>query len=147
MPKFREDQAVVHALVNGVNTPASWLLEGWSSFSGGDPDANNVKVFPGNMLNQEDLGGVVTWSDITIERPYSDSVHLYVVQWANVCGRADMWASYTPKDANGNPLGGTFTYKGKLKSVKRPQYSAAATGTAAYLALVMSVTSLSPPST
>ena len=146
MPKFREDQAVVHAAVSGVNTPASLMLEGWSSLDGGDPEANNVKVFPGNMLNQEDLGGVTTWTDLTIGRPYSDIVHPYYGQWANVNGRAAMWVSYTPKDANGNPAGGTYTYQGKLKAVRRPGYNAQNTGNAAFLVLVMSVTSMSPPS-
>ena len=146
MPKLREDQAVVHAAVTGVNTPASLALEGWSSLDGGDPEANNVKVFPGNMLPQQDLGGVVTWSDITITRPYSDVVHPYYGQWANVTGRASMWVSYTPKDANGNPTGGTITYQGVLKAVRRPGYNAQNTGNAAMLTIVMSVTSMSPAS-
>lgn len=135
MPLVREDQAVIHAAVAGVNPPA--VPSGWSSLDGGDVQANNVKVWPGGMLHQQDLGGPATRSDITIKRPYSDSLHQYLVQWENVVGRAAMWVSYTLKDANGNPLSGTVTYTGKLKQVIRPNYDAN-NNNPAFVTLVMS---------
>jgi hypothetical protein len=135
VPNLREDQAVIHVSVDGVNPP--FVPSGWSSFSGGDVEAQNVKLWPGGMLPQQDLGGPPTRSDATVQRPYSDALHPYLVQFENVAGRAGMQIIYQPKDANGNPIGGVYTIKGKLKTVTRPNYEASATNPA-YLTLVMS---------
>lgn len=132
---LREDQAVIHASVNGVNPPFS--TAGWSALEWGDVEANNVKVFPGGMLQQQDLGGVQTRADATVTRPFSDTLHPYLSQWENVVGTATMRITYTPKDANGNPNGAPVTITGRLKKVTRPKYDANGNA-AAMLGLVMS---------
>lgn len=135
MALLREDQAVIHANVTGVNPPFS--AAGWSALDWGDVEANNVKVFPGGMTLQQDLGAPATRGDATVTRPLTDALHPYITQWENAVGAATMRITYTPKDANGNPNGAPVTITGRLKKVTRPKYDANGTA-AAMIGLVMS---------
>lgn len=135
MPNLkREDQWLIKVGVTGVNLPKVFS---WTTMTGGDLDAEDVKTRPGGMLNQISLGGPSTRNDCTLERNYSNALHPFIVQLENVAGRAAMWASYTPLDGNGNPDGPTVTLTGKLKTVKSPDKNANNTN-AAFLQLVMS---------
>lgn len=132
MPTFREDQARIQVSVAGVTMDSA----PWTTFQGGDAEAQNVNTRPGGMQPAIELGGPINRSDVTVERLYSDVTHGWYPQLDAVCGKASMWASYTPLDANGNPVGATITYTGILKTVTRPNADANATG-AQHLSLVM----------
>ena len=129
----REDQFLLHAGVNGVSLPSVYS---WSEMDDGGVTAAGVKVWPG-MINQIPLGGPASRADATIKRPYSTALAPYMVQLENVVGRAGMWMSWTPLDANGNPDGPTETIGGILIGCPPPARNAAGTN-ATYLTLVMS---------
>jgi|SRR5581483_9689832 len=134
MPPMRQDQFRLKAAVTGVNPPP---IKSWQGWSGGDPEAEDTKTRPGAGEQQISLGGPPTRSDVTITRLDSTTIHPYKLQWENVVGKASMWASYTPIDANGNPSGATVTLHGLLKGVKYTEKDADAQGKAT-ISLVMS---------
>lgn len=129
----REDQFMLQATVTGVALPSVFS---WSEMDDGSVEAQDSKVWPGGMLNQQNLGGPATRADVTVMRPYSTALAPYIVQLENVVGRAAMQCSYTPLDANGNPDGPTMTITGILKKVTPPARNAN-NQSAAYLTLVM----------
>lgn len=132
MPYLREDQAAIHVGVAGVALDNS----AWAAFEGGDAEAQNVNTRPGGMQPAVELGGPVNRTDVTVKRLYSDQMHALLYQLDALTGKASMWASYTPLDANGNPMGDTITITGILKQTMRPNYEANTVG-AQFLTLVM----------
>lgn len=121
MAKFyRSDQAVINLTVSGITLDTA----SWDSMEGGEPVAESVDVYPGGMAPQVALGGLPKWSELTIERLWSDVLIAQFKALSSVAGFAPITASYVVLEANKTPSGTTITYTGVLKSVMRPGYKA-----------------------
>lgn len=117
---YRSDQKSIGFTVSGIT------LDGvsWDSMEGGDPVAESVDVYPGGMAPQVALGGLPKWSEITIERLWSDVLVAQFKALTGVAGFAPITASDIILGANKVPTGVTITYTGVLTSVMRPGYKA-----------------------
>jgi hypothetical protein len=133
MPFFTEKQAHIHSGINGINMPRT---KSWSSFEGGDLQSTTSTLHPGGMQPSLAMPGPVQRTNVTVKRPYDKQLHNFGKHIEAHVGRARMWASFTPLDAQGNPNGETVTRNGYLKECTIPNWDSAS-GTATYLALVM----------
>lgn len=147
MPLIREDQAFIAVQVGGVNaldtsdtnyTPlgAAVPSSGWTSFEGGDIEAEDVFTRPGGMRAGVNLGGPTKRSDVTVKVQYSTDLDGVIKPLEGLAGKRSMAVSWTPLDADGNTNGNTNTLTGVLKQVMRPNFDANASG-ATFLSLVM----------
>jgi hypothetical protein len=136
MTYLREDQFLIHAGVNGVSIPS---VHSWQSKEGGDVQSDAVVTHPGGMLGAITLGGPNKRSDVTVKRIFQDTDMPFVRPLEQACGNSRGWVSWTPLDADKNPVANsTMTLNGVLKEVQSPQGNANATGPA-NLGLVFSV--------
>ncbi len=118
MPYFRSDQAAIHVEVTGVALDK----EAWDMMEGGDPVAESTIHFPGGMEPQVPLGGLPKWSQLTVERAWSESLGaIYKTLVAGV-GNAPGHVSYVQFNNAKQPQGQVYTYNCVLMSAERPKY-------------------------
>jgi hypothetical protein len=96
--------------------------ETWSMLEGGDNVAEQAQAFPGGGKPLVALGGYAKPSQLTVERPWEETmVRLYATLWPKV-GQAEMTVSYQARNAEREPFGPIVTYTGVLGSIMRPNY-------------------------
>lgn len=123
MPTFVvQSEAAIHATVNGVALPT---VKSWSSFAGGDAQSASSQLLPGGMQPALAMPGPIKRTNVTVKRPYTAALHNLVPTLEAAINGA-MSASYTPTDANGNPVAGRITRTGLLKEVQVPDFDAEA---------------------
>lgn len=130
---YTEATAKITAHVDGVDHLPK--IKSWSSYEGGSGQAATTQLLPGGMQPAVALPGPIKRATVTVKRPYTAGLHPHVANLENAINNS-MSASYTPTDANGNPIGNPITRTGILKEVTTPN-SDATSSNPQYLALVM----------
>lgn len=93
----------------------------FSSLTGGNVTADEVKHRPGAMAPAESLGGPRSVENVTVSRLYKrDRDHAIVHDLANQVGRAEAVATKQPLDADGNAFGRPIVYTGTLIGLAFP---------------------------
>jgi|SRR5215831_4013097 len=121
----RQDMFVVRLLVAGN----SWGI--WDKKTGGEYDSDEVKYYPGGMNKVVSLGGRQTPGNITLQRLYDridDNERINTL--LNGVGKISCTVSQRPMDLDGNGVGKTVYWTGKLKRVLVPDVDSEATSAA-----------------
>lgn len=111
----RQDTFVVRLTINGATFGV------WDKKTGGELDSDATTYWPGNMRDQQDLGGRATAGNITLQRLYDlfddhDRANIYLAG----AGKAQCSVSQTPLDQDGNEHGKSIIWNGRLKRVLIP---------------------------
>lgn len=79
----------------------------WEKFSGGEATTSAVKYFPGGAVKPAQVGGVVAYSDITIERTFNPKTDmLLVAQFRRQVGLGLYTIQKKPVDARKRTISG-----------------------------------------
>lgn len=95
----------------------------WDKMSGGAVDSAERKYRPGNLGEEQSLGGTKTTENVTVQRLYDlqrDHVGL-VKRLLNRCGIARMVVIKQPLTNEGVPVGAPLVYTGTLKACTPPE--------------------------
>lgn len=96
----------------------------WTTKSGGQVEADDVKFRPGGMQPQVALGGPVSVENVTVSRMYDATLQGQIHSLMSQVGLSDMTIAHQPLDAQGNPVGKAIIYRGKLNRVTPPDVDA-----------------------
>lgn len=118
MARYRSDQALIHVSVAGVGLDA----EPWDLFEGGEKKTAGLKVWPGGMKDQEELGGTPEREPIKVARKWDDILINAFKALDDAASNTPAEVSVTTLNAQKLPTGPTTTYSGVLLDVKRPTY-------------------------
>lgn len=132
---IREDMAIIHAHVDGVNYPSVYS---WAALEGGVVEAEAVYTRPGGGMPGLQLGGPKTRGDITVRRQMTPELQPFIIPLEEACGHTAAWAAYTLIDRNQNPVGPTVQMNGILRSVVRMNFDAN-NAAAGFLGLIISL--------
>lgn len=114
----------------------------WDKWDGGDKDSASVKYRSGGDPAEEDLGGPVTFSDITLTRNYRLSRDAGILGFLfQKVGVGNCVASKYPLNRDYSVFGPYIQAQGPLKTVTDPKVDSNASNPAT-LVLVLSVNSL-----
>jgi hypothetical protein len=132
----REQLFLVTLIIDGVD------LGTWDKWDGGDKDSTSTKYRSGGDDAEEDLGGSVTYSDLTLTRNYRLSRDAPILGFLlNKVGIGNCIASKYPLNRDYTVFGPHIQAAGPLKTVTDPKVDSNAAN-AALLAIVVSVNSL-----
>lgn len=111
----RQDTFVVRLTINNV----PWGV--WDKRSGGEVDSDSTIYHPGNMREQQDLGGRILAGNVVLSRNYDlfddhDKANLLLA----AAGKAKCSVSQTPLDENQLEHGKSIIWNGRLKRVTLP---------------------------
>jgi len=120
MAYYRSDQALVHVAVQGVKLDN----EPWDVFEGGERKSAGLKVYPGGMREQVELGGTPEREPVKVQRKWSDALIGVFKELDAVVGEAPAEVSITTLNDAKQPVGSPIVYKGILLGVTRPHYKA-----------------------
>lgn len=124
MPYYRSDQALVTVAVKGVKLDQ----EPWDMFEGAELTTQELKVFPGGMKPQVQLGGQAERSPAVVQRKWSNVLAGITKALEGVCGdniRGVTEIQVTPLNAKGEAQSSQrATFTGVLTGVERPKYKA-----------------------
>lgn len=111
----RQDQFVIRMTLNGVS------LGIWDKKTGGDLDSDSTSYYPGDMGEQQDLGGRKTASNVILQRLYDRfDDHDKINTLYAAAGKGTVTVSQRPLDDNDNEYGKAITWNGRLKRVLAP---------------------------
>lgn len=117
MALYRESQGSIIVAVTGLTLPT----DSWATLSGGDATASSNKTRPGGMGLQEELGGQVTISDMTVTRQWSDALIVVFHDLFSAAGNTAASVTFTPLNRDKTFAGQTsFIWSGVLLSVSPP---------------------------
>ena len=132
----REQLFLVTLVIDGVD------LGVWDKWDGGDKDSTQTKYRSGGEPDEEDLGGGVTHSDLTLTRNYRLSRDAPILGFLlNKVGIGGCTASKYPLNRDYTVFGPHIQAQGPLKTVTDPKVDSNAANPA-LLAIVISVNSL-----
>lgn len=113
----RSDTYDVEVSINGIGFGTFDKMEG------GEIDSKEVKYAPGNMGEEESLGGKRTVSNVVVRRLYKlGRDHIESQRLINWAGKAPMVVVKQPLDINGVAFGQPIVYRGGMKRVKFPDH-------------------------
>lgn len=93
----------------------------FDSVDGGEVDSQESKYYPGGMMPQIALGGQQTISNLTLGRVNVLARDQDLIRWLQTRAGAGLAVvSRQPLDADGNPFGRPYIYRGVLKKVTLP---------------------------
>lgn len=121
MAYYRSDQALINVSVSGTNLNAK---EAWDVFEGGEKKSAGLKIFPGGMAEQEELGGTPERETIKVQRKWADPLIAVFKELDAAVGSGEATVSVTTLNSSGKPIEDTVTYTGVLLEVARPKYKA-----------------------
>jgi hypothetical protein len=123
----RQDTWVIRVHLDGVPFGV------WDKKDGGEVDSDDIKYYPGGMVPPIMLGGKVTTGNVTLQRLY-DRIddHGKINTLIQGAGRANITVSQRPMDPDGNEIGRSIVYTGKLKRVTPPATDSESTTAALY---------------
>src|SRR5215831_13367164 len=106
----RQDMWVVRLIVQGNSFGI------WDKKTGGELDSDEVKYYPGGMNKAVSLGGRQLPGNITLQRLY-DRVddHQKIQTLLQTVGKGNISVSQRPMDFDGNGVGKTIHWTGRLK--------------------------------
>lgn len=121
MPYYRSDQALVTVAVKGAKLDN----EPWDIFEGADITTQELKVFPGGMKPQVQLGGQPERAPAVIQRKWSTVLAGVKKELDSVAGFGVTEIQVTPLNVKGHAESHLReTYSGVLTNVERPKYKA-----------------------
>lgn len=115
---YRSDQFLIHPVFAGIvidNEP-------WDLFEGGENKSAGLKVWPGGMQDQVELGGTPEREPIKLARKWADPLIVAYKQLEGIVGNGPVSVSVTTLNAQKIPLNDTTTYSGIVLEVHRPNY-------------------------
>jgi hypothetical protein len=113
----RADTYDVEVSVNNIN------FHTFDKMEGGEIDSAETKYAPGNMGEEESLGGKRTVTNVIVRRLYKlHRDHIESQRYINWAGKAPMVVTKIPLDIDGVPFGTPIVYRGTLKRVKFPDH-------------------------
>lgn len=132
----REQLFLVTLSIDGVD------LGVWDKWDGGDKDSASVKYRSGGQPDEEDLGGPVTFTDVTLTRNYRLSRDATLLGFLfNKVGIGGCVATKYPLARDYTVYGPHIQALGPLKTVTDPKVDSNASNPA-LLAVVLSVNSI-----
>ena len=91
--------------------------------SGGEVDSEETKFWPGGLGQAISLGGRKSVGNVTLQRLYDGARDHAIMGWLfGGVGKADVVATKTFLDVDGNAFGRPIIYRGKLKTVTPPDH-------------------------
>jgi hypothetical protein len=123
----RQDTWVIRLHVDGIPFGI------WDKKDGGEVDSDDIKYYPGGIVPRIKLCGMVTTGNVTLQRLY-DRIddHGKINTLIIGAGKAKIIVSQKPMDPDGNEIGKSITYTGKLKRVTPPATDSESTTAALY---------------
>lgn len=135
----REDQFNVTVTVSRGGTTLD--LGTFDSFDGGEIDSEETNYFPGGLAAKITLGGRRSVSNFTVGRLYDLIRDHPRMGWlAAGVGKADVTATKTSIDVDGNAYDKPLVYKGKLKQLTPPGHDSESSDAATWEMEVSSAT-------
>ncbi len=117
---YRSDQALIHCTFPGV-----WEnSEPWGLFEGGEKKSAGLKIFPGGMAEQVELGGTPEREPIKLARKWSDVLIGVFKTLDAIVGEGEAVVSVQPLNKSKVPVGELLTFNCILLELKRPMYKA-----------------------
>lgn len=127
----RSDQYAVSVSIDSVD------LGVWDHMTGGDVQSEENQYRPGGMAPAIALGGIVTLSEMKVNRLYNLSRDHPLVPWlASRVGRGHCTIVKQPLDVDGNVFGRPVVYTGVLRMLNLPDADSKA-GDAAIIELTI----------
>ncbi len=117
---YRSDTALIVINVENITVDT----EPWDIFEGGEKKSAGLKVFPGGMAEQIELGGTPEREAIKVSRKWSDVLVNAFAKLDEGAGNAHMEVSVTNLNALKVPTGPTTTWSGILLECKQPNRKA-----------------------
>jgi hypothetical protein len=116
-----ERDAIISLTLAGVTWPSD--IKSLKSFAGGDPEASQEQMIPGNLMNAIATPGPIKRSPVVIEVPYSVAVDAQRKAIESSINQTAT-ASFVPKDAYGAINGETTTRTGLCRKAEFPKWDA-----------------------
>lgn len=121
----RQDTWVVRVMINGNSFGV------WDKKTGGELDSDDLKYYPGGMVDPEALGGRRTTANLVLQRIYDRlDDHAKINTILNAVGKGRVSVSQRPMDLDGNEFGNPIVWNGILKRCLVPDVDSEATAAA-----------------
>ena len=115
-----QSRGAVALKIDGVTVPGPWR-----NYSGGDVNAEDVRIQPGHMLSSRSLGGTPSIENVTIRREYRlEEIHNLVAWLDSRVGSGAATVTRMFLDRDKKVYGAGVTRTGTLVAVRRPEYDA-----------------------
>jgi hypothetical protein len=94
----------------------------WELWEDGEKKAEGLKVWPGGMVDGEELGSTPTREPLKLGRKWDDMLIAAYKSLDAICGFGEMEASRTTLNAAKQPVGAPITLSGRVLEVGQVMY-------------------------